>query len=144
ATGSPDASTDFKVARNAPGLFNTVVNGQAFGLFLHENGDPITSDSPAHRNEMVTLLGTGFGPTLQPVLEGFAATESAGSVFVDPVTIIAGSDPISPAYAGAANGRVGLGAIRFTITDPLPTGTIEPIKVNTGNQDSNTVLLPLE
>src|SRR5207248_11522925 len=59
--GKPDAVTDFTVARNAPGLFNRVVDGRAFGLFLHENGDPITTDSPARRNETVTLLGTGLG-----------------------------------------------------------------------------------
>jgi uncharacterized protein (TIGR03437 family) len=144
STGNPDVSTDFTVVRNAPGLYNTVVDGQAFGLFLHENGDPITSDSPAHRDEIVTLLGTGFGPLLQMAPEGFAVPESDTSVLADPVSIVAGDNAITPVYAGSAAGRVGVVAIRFPISDPLPTATTLPIKVNVGNQDSNTVLLPLE
>jgi uncharacterized protein (TIGR03437 family) len=144
SAGNPDVSADFTVARNAPGLYNTLVDGQAFGLFLHENGDPITSASPAHRNETVTLLGTGFGPLLQTSPEGFPVSESETSVLVDPLTIAAGDNTIAPSYAGAAAGRVGVMAIRFPIADSLPTATTLPIKVNVGNQDSNTVLLPLE
>ena len=144
SNGNPDVSADFTVARNAPGLYNTVVDGQAFGLFLHENGDPITSDSPAHRGETVTLLGTGFGPLLQMSPEGFPVPESDTSVLADPLSIVAGDNAIVPTYAGAAAGRVGVMAIRFPIGDPLPTATTLPIRVNVGNQDSNTVLLPLE
>jgi uncharacterized protein (TIGR03437 family) len=142
--GSPDVSQSFTVARNAPGLYNTVIDGQAFGLFVHENGDPITSGSPAHRNETVTLLGTGFGPLLQMSPEGFPVQESETSVLVDPVTITAGDTPITPAYAGAASGRVGVVAIRFPISDALPVATTLQLKVTVNNQDSNTVLLPLE
>jgi uncharacterized protein (TIGR03437 family) len=142
--GNPDVSAPFTVARNAPGLYNTVVNGQAFGLFLHENGDPITSDSPAHRDETVTLLGTGFGPLLQMSPEGFPVAESDTSALVDPLSIVAGDNTIAPTYAGAADGRVGVMAIRFPISDPLPTATTLSFKVNVGSQDSNTVLLPLE
>ena len=144
SNGNPDVSATFTVARNAPGLYNKVVNDQAFGLFLHENGDPITADSPAHRDETVTLLGTGFGPLLQMAPEGFPVAESDTSVLVDPLSIVAGDNTIVPAYAGAADGRVGVMAIRFPISDPLPTATTVPFKVNVGNQDSNTVLLPLE
>jgi uncharacterized protein (TIGR03437 family) len=57
---------------------------------------------------------------------------------------VAGDNTLVPTYAGAADGRVGVMAIRFPISDPLPTATTLPIKVNIGNQDSNTVLLPLE
>jgi uncharacterized protein (TIGR03437 family) len=142
--GNPDVSAPLTVARNAPGLYNTVVNGQAFGLFLHENGDPITADSPAHRDETVTLLGTGFGPLLQMAPEGFPVAESDTSVLADPVSIVAGDNSLVPTYAGAAAGRVGVIAIRFPISDPLPTAATLPVKVNVGNQDSNTVLLPLE
>jgi uncharacterized protein (TIGR03437 family) len=145
ADGNPDVSTSFTVARNAPGLFNTVVNGQPYGLFTHQNGDPITADSPAHRNETVTLLGTGFGPLLQAPLEGFPVTESANSVLADPLTITLSDGTVIPSvYAGAASGKVGLNAVRFLITDPLPTGTTVNLKVTAGGQDSNTVLLPLE
>jgi uncharacterized protein (TIGR03437 family) len=76
--------------------------------------------------------------------EGFPVPESDTSVLADPLSIVAGDNTITPAYAGAADGRVGVMAIRFPISDPLPTATTLPIKVNVGSQDSNTVLLPLE
>jgi uncharacterized protein (TIGR03437 family) len=142
--GNPDVSAGFMVARNAPGLYNKVVNGQAFGLFLHENGDPITADSPAHRDETVTLLGTGFSPLLQMAPEGFPVAESDTSVLADPISIVAGDNTLVPTYAGAADGRVGVMAIRFPVSDPLPTATTLQFKINVGSQDSNTVLLPLE
>jgi uncharacterized protein (TIGR03437 family) len=143
--GSPDVSQSFTVARDAPGLFNTVVNGNAYGLFLHQDGTPITSASPALPNETVTLLGTGFGPLLQAAIEGFPVAESPSSVLADPVTITLGDGTTIPStYAGAADGKVGLDAIRFQITAPMPGGTTVNLKVTVGTQDSNTVMLPLQ
>jgi len=142
--GKPDVSADFTIVRNAPGLFNRLVDGRAFGLFLHENGDPVTADSPARRNETVTLLGNGLGPLLQAAPEGFAIPESATSVLEDPVTIVAADSLIDPIYAGAAAGRVGVTAIRFKIGDSLPAGSTVEVKVRVRERESNTVLLPLE
>ena len=121
------------------------MNGNAYGLFLHQNGSPITVDSPAHQNETVTLMGTGFGPLAQAPLEGFPVSESVNSVLADPLTItLADGTTITSTYAGAASGKVGLDAIRFVIGAPLPTGTTVNLKITVGGQDSNTVLLPLE
>jgi uncharacterized protein (TIGR03437 family) len=142
--GKPDVSSDFTVARNAPGLFNKLVDGRAFGLFLHENGDPITADSPARRSEKVTLLGDGLGPFVQMPPEGFAISESATSVLADAVTIVSGDTTIDPIYAGVAEGRVGVTAIRFLIGNSLPASSTVEIKVRVRDRESNTVLLPIE
>jgi uncharacterized protein (TIGR03437 family) len=142
--GSPDVSAAFTVARNAPGLFHTMVNGNAYGMFLHQDGTPITSDSPAVQNETVTLLGAGFGPLLQNPPEGFAVSQSANTAAADSVVIVSGGNTITPSYAGAADGTVGLDSIQFQIAAPLPTGTTVDFKINAGGQDSNTVLLPLQ
>jgi uncharacterized protein (TIGR03437 family) len=143
-SGQADVSSNFTVARNAPGLFNRVVEGKTFGVFLHENGDPITTDSPARRSEVVTLLGTGFGPFLQTPPEGFAVAESPNFVLADPVTILAGDSTIQPLYSGVAAGRVGVIAVRFRIGDQLPGGAGTQVKVRVADRDSNTVLLPIE
>jgi len=142
--GKPDVSAEFTVARNAPGLFNKLVDGRAFGLFLHENSDPITADSPAKRDETVTLLGTGLGPFLQAPPEGFAVAESAAFALADAVTIVAGDNSIDPIYAGVAAGRVGVTAVRFKVGDSLPAGSTAEIKVRVRDRESNSVLLPLE
>ncbi|HTM47664.1 MAG TPA: hypothetical protein VL285_03235 [Bryobacteraceae bacterium] len=142
--GKPDVSAEFKVARNAPGLFNKVIDGQAFGLFFHENGDPVAVDSRARRGETVTLLGTGLGPFLQMPPEGFGVQESAGFALSDAVTILSGDSAFEPSYAGIASGRVGMAAIRFKIDDRLPAGANAEIKIRVRDGESNTVLLPLE
>jgi len=143
-SGKADVSADFTIARNAPGLFNRVVEGKAYGLFLHENGDPVTTDSPARRSEVITLLGTGFGPFLQTPPEGFAIPESPNSVLADAVTILATDTAIEPLYAGVAAGRVGVTAVRFRIPESLPGGAGSEVKVRIADRDSNTVLLPIE
>jgi uncharacterized protein (TIGR03437 family) len=143
--GNPDLTQSFTVARDAPGLFNTVVNGNAYGVFLHQDGSPVTSDSPAIQNETVSLLGTGFGPLAQTPLEGFPVAESPTSVLADSLTITLGDGTTVPStYAGAADGKVGLDAVRFLIASPLPTGTTVNLKITVGTQDSNTVMLPLQ
>ena len=142
--GQPEVSTTFKVARNAPGLFNTVTGGRAFGLFLHENGDVITTFSPAKRTEVVTLLATGVGPFLQAPPEGFAVAESPLFVLADPVTIVGPGASIVPIYAGVASGRAGITAIRFRIGSNFPSGTSTEIKLHVLDRDSNTVVLPIE
>lgn len=144
ATGKEDVSANFTVVRNAPGLFNRVVEGKAFGLFLHENGNPVTTDSPARRNEVITLLGTGFGPFLQTPPEGFAIPESPNSVLADAVTILAADTAIEPIYAGVAADRVGVTAVRFRTPENLPGGAGAEVKVRIADRDSNTVLLPIE
>jgi uncharacterized protein (TIGR03437 family) len=142
--GKPDVSADFKVVRNAPGLFNNVIEGRAYGLFLHENGDPVTLDSPARRNEVITLLGTGLGPYLQAPPDGFGIPESAAGALLDSVTILTADSAIDPSYAGVADGRVGVSAIRFKIGDKIPGSGPSEIRLRVLDQESNTVLLPVE
>src|SRR5204863_6128897 len=114
------------------------------GLFLHENGEPVTLDSPARRNEVITLLGTGFGPYLQAPLDGFAVPESPNNALADPLSILTADSSMDPSYAGAAAGRVGVSAIRFKIGDNLPGGAASEIRLRVLDQESNTVLLPVE
>ncbi len=142
--GHPEVTSSFKVVRNAPGLFNNVSGGRAFGLFLHENGDPITTASPAKRTEVVTLLTTGVGPYLQPPPEGFGVPESPLFVLADPVTIMGPGANIVPLYAGVSNGRPGVTAIRFRIGSNFTSGTATEVKLRVLDKDSNTVVLPIE
>ncbi len=144
SAGNPDVSAGFTVARNAPGLFHTMVNGNAYGLFIHQDGTPVTVDNPAVQNETVTLSGTGFGPLMQMPTEGFAVSQSPNSAVADPVFIVSSGNTITPSYAGAADGTVGLDSIQFQIAPPFPSGATVDFKINVGGQDSNTVLLPLQ
>ena len=144
AVGQPDASGTFTVQRNAPGLFIQQIGGNSYLIALHEDGSLITPHSPARRGEVVTALGTGFGPYKPQPPDGFATPSSPAFPLVDPAELVFQNQVIQPEFAGAAAGRVGITAIRFRIADPLPAASTIAIKARVNGHESNAVLLPLE
>jgi uncharacterized protein (TIGR03437 family) len=142
--GQPDVNGDFTVVRNAPGLFINQINSKSYVLAFHEDGTIITPDSPARRNEVVNVLGTGFGPLSQKVLDGFPLADSPLVPLVDPVTVTAGGLPLTPVFTGGAAGFVGVNAVKFRIPSDLPTASSVDLKINSNGRDANGLLLPLE
>lgn len=142
-TGLPDAAADFTVQRNAPGLFYQELTGQAFAIMLHADGSLVSPASPARRGELVTLLGTGFGPYQPQPPDGFAVPGTVLYPLKDTVELVCGDKTITPEFAGAAQGRVGVAAVKFRIADPLPQASTIEIKARVNGHESNTVLVPL-
>jgi uncharacterized protein (TIGR03437 family) len=140
-TGMVDVTSLFTVVRNAPGLFTNPVDGVAYAAALHEDGLPVTAQSPAKRNETVTLLGTGFGPYDRPVLDGFATPPLPAAALVDPVHVVIAGEALRPTFAGAAPGLIGVTATRFRVG--AVSGNVE-VKVVVNGRESNTVVLPVE
>jgi uncharacterized protein (TIGR03437 family) len=142
--GQPNVQVSFNVVRNAPGLFQQSINGQAFALAYHADGSAITAAAPAQVGETITIYGTGFGPTDPARLEGFALPVSPVYNIVDAVTVSAGSvtGPATAAFAVA--GSVGVDAVQFAITDPATSGTNASVSVTINGQASNTVLAPVK
>src|SRR5579864_4086972 len=103
----PDVKGTFTAQRNAPGLFYQQISGKSFAIALHQDGSYVTAKSPAHRGELVTLLGTGFGPYHPQPLEGFAVPASPRLPLVDHAELLFEDQSIAPEFAGAAAGRVG-------------------------------------
>jgi len=142
--GQPDISGPFTAQRNAPGLFYHSVAGKPYLIVMHHDGSLVSAKSPARRGELVTALGTGFGPYQVQPLEGFAAPNSDRYKLIDRAELVFGDKIIEPEYVGAAPRRVGVTAIRFQIADPLPQAATIEMKARVNGHDSNTVLLPLE
>ena len=140
----PDVTGAFTVQRNAPGLFFQPISGSLYLIALHDDGSLITPQSPARRGELVTALGTGFGPYQVQPLDGFPVPSSGQYPLVDKAELLFGDKVIEPESAGAAPGRIGVTAIRFRIADPLPTASTIEIKARVNGHESNTVLLRLE
>ena len=76
--GVQDSVGGFKLVVRAPGLFNLVVDDQPCALARHEDGSLVTVESPSHSGEIVTLIGTGFGPYQVPATEGLALPPGPG------------------------------------------------------------------
>ena len=142
--GQRDATGVITVARNAPGLFAQQILGRPYLIALHADGSLVTLKSPARRGELVTALGTGFGPYQPQPPDGFAVPVSPAYPLADPAELVFQDRIVLPEFVGAAPGRVGVTALKFRIADPLPTASTIEIKARVNGHESNTVLLPLE
>ncbi len=142
--GQAPVKADFTVVRNAPGLFSQTVNGQAFAMAAHADGSLVTTDSPATQGELLTVYGTGFGPTTPQRPEGFAVPADPPFALVDSATVLLADSPITPEAAFAVPGKNGLDAVRFRISDSTGSGTNASLHVTVNGQDSNVVLLPVK
>ena len=142
-SGFPDVNGKFTVVRNAPGLFNNQVDGKSWLVASHENGTPITAESPAKRGEQITILGTGFGPYDRRVVDGFAQPAQPQVNLVDAVEIVSGEQRFSPVWTGAAAGHAGVTGLRWRIPRELPSGAVS-VAVSVNGKLSNTALLAVE
>jgi uncharacterized protein (TIGR03437 family) len=141
--GKPETSAPVLVTRNAPGLFGAGPPDLMVGYFVRASGEAITPDRPAHAGDVITVLGTGFGPyTTQPP-DGFLLDEAAGYTLVDSVRLVAGDAILNALYAGRSSAGVGVDAARFQLTGVLPDSRFLPVKITVNGQESNTVLLPI-
>ncbi|HXA49015.1 MAG TPA: hypothetical protein VNV86_01855 [Candidatus Acidoferrum sp.] len=128
----PDVRTVFTVARNAPGIFGTVI---------HEDGSAVTADAPARSGELLTVYGTGFGPVDHTRLDGFPVPASPDYLEVDAVAGQVGDTAVQVVKAFAAPGKVGIDAVQFRLGDGSVSG---PLKITMNGVDSNPVTLPVQ
>jgi uncharacterized protein (TIGR03437 family) len=146
AQGQPNVNASFTVVRDAPGLFEQLVNGQSFAVALHEDGSAVTLASPAGHGELLTVYGTGFGPTnpIRPV--GFAVPQTPPYVLLDAASVQVGGAAIAAENAFAAPGSVAVDAVQFRLSDGtgVPSATNASLSVSINGQQSNTVLLPVQ
>jgi len=140
----PELSVPLKVVRYAPALFSREQGGRQLALALHEDGSLVGFDSPAKRGEIVTVLGTGFGPYRVRVPDGFAAPEGLDAELLEPVQIAIGEQLLKALWAGAATGHVGVTAIRFRIGPELPPSGEVQLKMRVHDAETNAILLPVE
>ena len=143
-TGLPDVQASFALVRNAPGLFQQPSGGQNFALAMHEDGSPVTTDSPAKAGELLSVYGTGFGPASLPRPEGFTIPATPPYQIVDTASVSAAGVAITPENVFAGPGRVGVDVVQFRIGDGVPTGTNIQLYITVNGQNSNTVVLPVQ
>jgi len=143
-TGQPDVSAIFVVQPNAPGLFYYQIDDKQFAIVRHADGSVVSLLKPARRGELMTALGTGFGPYQVQLPDGFAAPDSNHYGLRDKVELVFGDKVVTAEWAGAGAGHAGLIALRFRIGDGLPSGTTVEMKARIQGHESNTVLVPIE
>ena len=127
---------EFEVARNAPGLF----------VAAHPDGTTITSESPAHVGEQITIFGTGLGPYQPMPLDGFRIPSDRAFTLADKIAVIMQGRSVPYDSGIAAAGAVGVALIQVRIPEDLDLakpGTLM-VQVQAGDASSNTLPLPLK
>jgi uncharacterized protein (TIGR03437 family) len=143
AVGLPEVKAPVTVVRAAPGLFARPVNEELHVVAIHEDGSPVTLDSPARNGELLTVYGTGFGPMNRPRPQGFPVPVTPQFLVVDAVSVQTGdSAPIAASAAFAAPGRVGLDAVQFRL-EGAASGNM-PLRITINSVESNSVVLPIQ
>jgi len=132
--GLPDVQAMVTVARNAPGLFQDANSNAAV---VHEDGSAVTADAPAKRGELLTMYGTGLGPTDRARPYGFPLPADPVYSIVDSVKLAVGDAPVDAEKAFGAPGKIGVDAVQFRVPDGV-TGRVL-VKVTIGGNDSNLV-----
>jgi uncharacterized protein (TIGR03437 family) len=142
-TAQQDASKNFTVQRDSPGLFQWYpAQGSPTVAAFREDGSMLTADNPATVNETISIYGTGFGLYDHALVDGFPTPDGIWNV-VDPIKVTADGQSYTPVSARAANGFAGMVVVRVKLTGPLPSGLIN-LKVTINNVDSNTTKLPMK
>ncbi len=139
-TGQANLHTSFTVTRNAPGLFPVAAaGGVTMPMAIHEDGTAVTADAPAIAGELLTVYGTGFGPTSQARPEGFPVPSSPPVQIVDTVTVSAGTLAVAAENAFAVAGQFGIDAVQFRL-DGSVSGNLT-FKVTVNGADSNSLTI---
>jgi uncharacterized protein (TIGR03437 family) len=141
--GQPEASADFTVARNAPGLFRTVSDDVSFAVALHEDGSTVNADKPARPGERITVFATGIGPINPVPLDGFPLPADQAYELTDHPQVSVADAILNPVFSGAAPGQVGLTAIRFQVPSTAGEDKL-PLKILVNGVESNTAFLSVK
>jgi uncharacterized protein (TIGR03437 family) len=138
-----DLTTDLTIVRDAPELF-PAVDGQIYAMVMHEDGTPVTAAAPARQGELLTVYGTGFGPTDRVRPEATAVPAAPHYMILDPVTIEVGASVLVAESAFAAPGHIGVDMVQFRLDSTAPSGAAIPFYVTVNGVSSNTLTLPIQ
>ena len=141
--GQPDVVGKFTLSGAAPGLFAETIDTKDFAVALHQDGSPVTTESPARKGETITFHGTGFGAYKMSHPEGFALPPAPAFPLARDVQVKSGEVVQTASWAGGVAGRVGIDAVRFKVPEEMQPG-MNQVKISIEGSDSNTVILPIE
>jgi uncharacterized protein (TIGR03437 family) len=137
-------TADFLVVRNAPGLFQQFAGDTAYALALHEDGSLVTPEAPAKSGELLTVYGTGFGPTDRKRLDGLPLPDAPPFLLLDQAELALGEAAFTPQRVFAAPGRTGVDAVEFRLPAGTPPAAVVNLQLTMNGQKSNAVRLPVE
>lgn len=140
------------VSATRPGLFTFSQNGIGFAVAVNEDGTFNSPENPASRGSVVTLYGTGQGPTDPVVPAGEAppngvlvntvakpTSTAVACLQSNSMCVLVGSKFAETLFSGLAPTFVGLWQlnVRLPAGDDVLTGPLIPIKVLVNQAPTN-------
>ncbi len=142
-TDEPIAGGNLIVTPTQPGLFTVSQDGAGQALALNQDGSINSAANPATRGSVISLFGTGQGPTNPTVGDGEAAPASPLAVTTAQPTVTAadcirpnsmcvqiGAKFGEPLFSGLAPGYVGLWQVNVKIPEGADTLVGDAVPVN--------------
>lgn len=131
-----------ELAAARPGLFTAPLSSAV--IALNEDASLNSASNPARRGEIVSLFGTGQGPTDPPLGSGQPAGSAQLSRVIAPLTVTIGGQQAAIEFAGLAPGFVGL--LQLNVRTPLassigPATPVELIIDGTAAQQNATIAI---
>jgi uncharacterized protein (TIGR03437 family) len=142
-SGNPEITAFVNVNRNAPGLFTRTDGDVQVAAAALEDGSAVSASNPASEGSIVTLYGTGIGPYVNSVPDGFPTPSEVSYPHADTVELLDGDNPVEVVWSGAAAGLVGTTATRFKITQVMAANGVVRLRVRINGKVSNEVSVPL-
>ncbi|MBV8898089.1 MAG: hypothetical protein JO051_16360 [Acidobacteriaceae bacterium] len=129
----------------SPGLFAFSGKEPRPGMTVHgasepfAQGAPITSNSPAHPGEAITLWGAGLGA----LIAGSSNTSGVDLPVQIPVTAMVNGMPAEVLSATLPEGSIGIYEIRVQLPLNLPEKATTTLSISQDGHASNTVTIPV-
>ncbi len=121
-------------AAAAPALFTLDSSGTGQAQANNQDGSPNSAATPAQVGSVISLFGTGGGPTSPKEADGLLVASQDG--FTLPVVVMIGGQAASVQYAGSSPGNVA-GAMRIDVQIPNGVaGSALPVVVQVGGVSS--------
>lgn len=131
---------DVPLAESAPAVLES---GEGRAQIVDEAGQPISSDNPARRGQLVTVYALGLGPVDNPPATGEPSPGDPliRGVRTPPVTL--GGATAEVASSNLAPGQVGVWALSFRVPADAPGGAQE-LRVSLDGQEARPVTITVE
>ena len=124
----------------SPGIFVLDPTTNAGAFFHGSTFGEITSSSPAHTNEVISIYATGLGALTTPVTAGTAGPSTPLAYTVGTPTVTIGGMQAVVSFSGLAPGLVGLYQLNVTVPAGVPAGA-QLLQIDIGGVLSNTATL---
>ena len=131
------AQQPIQMQANAPAIFllaSATAASPAYGAVVNQDGSINAPTSPGQRGQTLVIYCTGLG----------AVDGGSPASAVSPVSVVLSNMSLTPVFAGATPGLIGLYQVNLPVPETAPPGIDLPLALRQSGGDSNTVFVAIQ